>query len=70
MLFEYVFEIFFMQLSCYIWMWLSDTLMNLAFGSYPTDAAEKEKKNINYINNFIEAMLFWEKSECEKKVRK
>lgn len=44
--------------------------MNLAFGSYPTDAAEKEKKNINYINNFIEAMLFWEKSECEKKVRK
>uniref|UniRef100_A0A8C3LT33 Kinesin family member 15 n=1 Tax=Chrysolophus pictus TaxID=9089 RepID=A0A8C3LT33_CHRPC len=25
------------------------------------------KKNINYVNNFIEAMLFWEKSECEKK---
>lgn len=51
-------------------MWLSDILINLAFGSYPADAAEKEKKNINYINNFIEAMLFWEKSECEKKVRK
>uniref|UniRef100_A0A8C2SYL9 Kinesin family member 15 n=1 Tax=Coturnix japonica TaxID=93934 RepID=A0A8C2SYL9_COTJA len=27
----------------------------------------RDKKNINYINNFIEAMLFWEKSECEKK---
>uniref|UniRef100_A0A8V0Z5V9 Kinesin family member 15 n=1 Tax=Gallus gallus TaxID=9031 RepID=A0A8V0Z5V9_CHICK len=35
--------------------------------SVSQDAAEKEKKNINYINNFIEAMLFWEKSECEKK---
>ncbi|OXB65963.1 hypothetical protein ASZ78_002711 [Callipepla squamata] len=40
-----------------------------AFASltYPTDAAEKERKNINYVNNFIEAMLFWEKSEGEKK---
>ncbi|NXN70145.1 KIF15 protein, partial [Himantopus himantopus] len=30
-------------------------------------AAEKRKNNINYMNNFIEAMLFWEKSEGEKK---
>lgn len=58
------------MLSCYMCMWLSDILIHLAFGSCPADAAEKEKKNINYINNFIEAMLFWEKSECEKKVRK
>uniref|UniRef100_A0A8C8APW1 Kinesin family member 15 n=1 Tax=Otus sunia TaxID=257818 RepID=A0A8C8APW1_9STRI len=27
----------------------------------------KRKDNINYMNNFIEAMLFWEKSEGEKK---
>ncbi|NWH64941.1 KIF15 protein, partial [Geococcyx californianus] len=30
-------------------------------------AVEKGKNNINYMNNFIEAMLFWEKSEGEKK---
>ncbi|XP_067147461.1 kinesin-like protein KIF15 isoform X2 [Apteryx mantelli] len=30
-------------------------------------AVEKGKKNLNYINNFLEAMLFWEKSEGEKK---
>uniref|UniRef100_G1NGN4 Kinesin family member 15 n=1 Tax=Meleagris gallopavo TaxID=9103 RepID=G1NGN4_MELGA len=29
--------------------------------------SQGKKKNTNYINNFIEAMLFWEKSECEKK---
>ncbi|XP_074939562.1 kinesin-like protein KIF15 isoform X3 [Phalacrocorax aristotelis] len=28
---------------------------------------EKGKKNINYRSNFLEAMLFWEKSEGEKK---
>ncbi|NWH76096.1 KIF15 protein, partial [Piaya cayana] len=28
---------------------------------------EKGKSNINYMNSFIEAMLFWEKSEGEKK---
>ncbi|OWK52445.1 Kinesin-like protein KIF15 [Lonchura striata] len=28
---------------------------------------EKGKNNINYMNNFLEAMLFWEKSEGEKK---
>uniref|UniRef100_A0A8C0UWR8 Kinesin family member 15 n=1 Tax=Cyanistes caeruleus TaxID=156563 RepID=A0A8C0UWR8_CYACU len=30
-------------------------------------ALEKGKNNINYMNNFLEAMLFWEKSEGEKK---
>ncbi|NXR60611.1 KIF15 protein, partial [Rhadina sibilatrix] len=35
--------------------------------SVPQDAVEKGKKNINYMNNFLEAMLFWEKSEGEKK---
>ncbi|NXY47803.1 KIF15 protein, partial [Ceuthmochares aereus] len=30
-------------------------------------AVEKGKSDINYMNNFIEAMLFWEKSEGEKK---
>ncbi|NXT38868.1 KIF15 protein, partial [Pelecanoides urinatrix] len=30
-------------------------------------AVEKGKNNINYMNNFLEAMLFWEKSEGEKK---
>ncbi|NXG32935.1 KIF15 protein, partial [Dromaius novaehollandiae] len=30
-------------------------------------AVEKGKKNLNYMNNFLEAMLFWEKSEGEKK---
>ncbi|XP_035405754.1 kinesin-like protein KIF15 [Cygnus atratus] len=30
-------------------------------------AIEKGKNSINYMNNFIEAMLFWEKSEGEKK---
>lgn len=46
--------------------------MNMAFVSltYPTGAVEKGKNNINYMNNFLEAMLFWEKSEGEKKVRK
>ncbi|NXQ64183.1 KIF15 protein, partial [Anthoscopus minutus] len=34
--------------------------------SVSQDALEKEKK-INYMNNFLEAMLFWEKSEGEKK---
>uniref|UniRef100_A0A8C3KBU2 Kinesin family member 15 n=1 Tax=Calidris pygmaea TaxID=425635 RepID=A0A8C3KBU2_9CHAR len=29
--------------------------------------AEKRKNNMNYMNNFLEAMLFWEKSEDEKK---
>ncbi|XP_014813519.1 PREDICTED: kinesin-like protein KIF15 [Calidris pugnax] len=29
--------------------------------------AEKRKNNTNYMNNFLEAMLFWEKSEDEKK---
>ncbi|XP_030301240.1 kinesin-like protein KIF15 [Calypte anna] len=28
---------------------------------------EKGKNNMNYMNNFLEAMLFWEKSESEKK---
>uniref|UniRef100_A0A803XSP3 Kinesin family member 15 n=1 Tax=Meleagris gallopavo TaxID=9103 RepID=A0A803XSP3_MELGA len=31
------------------------------------DISVSQEKNTNYINNFIEAMLFWEKSECEKK---
>ncbi|KAJ7413957.1 Kinesin-like protein KIF15 [Willisornis vidua] len=35
--------------------------------SVPQDAVEKGKNNINYMNNFLEAMLFWEKSEGEKK---
>uniref|UniRef100_A0A8C3LY38 Kinesin family member 15 n=1 Tax=Chrysolophus pictus TaxID=9089 RepID=A0A8C3LY38_CHRPC len=35
--------------------------------SVPSMHDISEKKNINYVNNFIEAMLFWEKSECEKK---
>ncbi|XP_074911659.1 kinesin-like protein KIF15 isoform X2 [Buteo buteo] len=35
--------------------------------SVPQGAVEKGKKNINYMNNFLEAMLFWEKSEGEKK---
>ncbi|NWI17908.1 KIF15 protein, partial [Crypturellus soui] len=30
-------------------------------------SVEREKKNLNYMNNFLEAMLFWEKSEGEKK---
>uniref|UniRef100_U3IZL2 Kinesin family member 15 n=2 Tax=Anas TaxID=8835 RepID=U3IZL2_ANAPP len=30
-------------------------------------AIENGKNSINYMNNFIEAMLFWEKSEGEKK---
>ncbi|XP_063181438.1 kinesin-like protein KIF15 [Chroicocephalus ridibundus] len=30
-------------------------------------AVEKCKNNVNYMNNFLEAMLFWEKSEGEKK---
>ncbi|NWZ21347.1 KIF15 protein, partial [Asarcornis scutulata] len=30
-------------------------------------AIENGKNSINYMNNFIEAMLFWEKSESEKK---
>ncbi|NXY25675.1 KIF15 protein, partial [Atrichornis clamosus] len=34
--------------------------------SVSQDAVEKGK-NINYMNNFLEAMLFWEKSEGEKK---
>lgn len=52
--------------------WLTGILINLAFGSltYPTGAIENGKNSINYMNNFIEAMLFWEKSEGEKKVRK
>lgn len=62
------------QLSCYICRktWLSGILINVAFVSLasPTDAVEKGKNNINYMNNFLEAMLFWEKSEGEKKVRK
>ncbi|XP_010214759.1 PREDICTED: kinesin-like protein KIF15 [Tinamus guttatus] len=28
----------------------------------------QEKKNLNYMNNFLEAMLFWEKSEGENKI--
>ncbi|XP_010565268.1 PREDICTED: kinesin-like protein KIF15 [Haliaeetus leucocephalus] len=35
--------------------------------SVPQGAVEKGKNNINYMNNFLEAMLFWEKSEGEKK---
>ncbi|KAF2983913.1 hypothetical protein EK904_005272, partial [Melospiza melodia maxima] len=35
--------------------------------SVSQDAVEKGKSNINYMNNFLEAMLFWEKSEGEKK---
>ncbi|NXA80571.1 KIF15 protein, partial [Thryothorus ludovicianus] len=31
--------------------------------SVSQDAVEKGKNNINYMNNFVEAMLFWEKSE-------
>ncbi|NXX42477.1 KIF15 protein, partial [Tricholaema leucomelas] len=31
------------------------------------DAGEKGRNNITYLNNFLEAMLFWEKSEGEKK---
>ncbi|PKU38092.1 kinesin-like protein kif15 [Limosa lapponica baueri] len=30
-------------------------------------AVEKRKNNMNYMNSFLEAMLFWEKSEDEKK---
>lgn len=61
---------YFTQLSCYIW--LRGILINVAFVSLtsPTDAVEKGKNNVNYMNNFLEAMLFWEKSEGEKKVRK
>lgn len=63
-----------MQLSCYIFRktWLTYTLINMAFVSltYRTGAVEKGKNNINYMNNFLEAMLFWEKSEVEKKVKK
>uniref|UniRef100_A0A8C4UIW0 Kinesin family member 15 n=1 Tax=Falco tinnunculus TaxID=100819 RepID=A0A8C4UIW0_FALTI len=32
-----------------------------------TSTPSMRKNNINYMNNFIEAMLFWEKSEGEKK---
>nr|XP_030121010.3 kinesin-like protein KIF15 [Taeniopygia guttata] len=35
--------------------------------SVSQDTAEKGKNIINYMNNFLEAMLFWEKSEGEKK---
>ncbi|NWV67518.1 KIF15 protein, partial [Malurus elegans] len=35
--------------------------------SVSQDAVENRKNNINYMNNFLEAMLFWEKSEGEKK---
>ncbi|XP_074754241.1 kinesin-like protein KIF15 [Athene noctua] len=35
--------------------------------SVSNGAVERGKDNINYMNNFIEAMLFWEKSEGEKK---
>ncbi|NXF81429.1 KIF15 protein, partial [Sclerurus mexicanus] len=35
--------------------------------SVSQDIVEKGKNNINYMNNFLEAMLFWEKSEGEKK---
>ncbi|XP_077638129.1 kinesin-like protein KIF15-A [Lonchura striata] len=35
--------------------------------SVSQDTVEKGKNNINYMNNFLEAMLFWEKSEGEKK---
>ncbi|NXL86611.1 KIF15 protein, partial [Alectura lathami] len=35
--------------------------------SVPQDPAQKGKNDINYMNKFIEAMLFWEKSEGEKK---
>ncbi|NXO99880.1 KIF15 protein, partial [Certhia brachydactyla] len=31
--------------------------------SVSQDTVEKGKNNINYMNNFLEAMLFWEKSE-------
>lgn len=44
--------------------------MALILLTYPAGAVEEEKNNINYMNNFLEAMLFWEKSEGEKKVRK
>ncbi|NWU22899.1 KIF15 protein, partial [Dyaphorophyia castanea] len=30
-------------------------------------SVSQDKNNINYMNNFLEAMLFWEKSEGEKK---
>lgn len=52
--------------------WLTGVLINMAFVSLTcrTDAVEKQKNNINYMNNFLEAMLFWEKSEGEKKVKK
>lgn len=36
----------------------------------PTDAVDKGNNNINYMNKFLQAMLFWEKSEGEKKVKK
>ncbi|NXX74475.1 KIF15 protein, partial [Urocolius indicus] len=32
-----------------------------------SQGAIEKGKNINYMNNFLEAMLFWEKSESEKK---
>ncbi|KAF4801341.1 Kinesin-like protein KIF15 [Turdus rufiventris] len=35
--------------------------------SVSQDAVDKGKSNINYMNNFLQAMLFWEKSEGEKK---
>lgn len=40
------------------------------FFDLPTGAVEKGKNNVDYMNNFLEAMLFWKRSEGEKKVRK
>lgn len=44
--------------------------MALILLTYPTGAVDEGKNNINYMSNFLEAMLFWVKSEGEKKVRK
>lgn len=44
--------------------------MALVLLTYPTGTVDEGKNSINYMNNFLEAMLFWEKSEGEKKVRK
>ncbi|NXB96845.1 KIF15 protein, partial [Vidua chalybeata] len=46
---------------------LTSNLPSVCNTSVSQDAVEKGKNNINYMNNFLEAMLFWEKSEGEKK---
>ncbi|NWH19292.1 KIF15 protein, partial [Grus americana] len=64
-----LFNVFIIARNNFLKTWLTYTLINTAFVSltYRTGAVEKGKNNINYMNNFLEAMLFWEKSEVEKK---